>query len=588
MAGTTKKPLNKKPLPKPAVSAKASKPETLNKTNHYLVYGSVILLFLVSVIVFFPLTKNGFIDTWDDGVYILKNKLLHDLSGEGIANMFRFGDDFQKLVNNYHPLTILTLAINYKISGLNPSSYHATNMALHGLNAVLVFIFVYMLTRRKLWPALVSGLLFAVHPMHVESVAWATERKDVLYTFFFLGGLIAYLKYLEDEKIWKLGIVLLLFLFSCLSKAMAAPFPMVLLLIDYFNRRKFSWKLALEKIPFFILALIFGILSVQLQSMSAIEKFETFTLYQRLMHASYGFITYILKFFNPTDLSAIYPYPPITPEGLLPLPFRVAPYILMAVVALFVWIGTRKGEMPRTLVFGILFYFFTIALVLQFISVGKAIMAERYTYIPYIGLAFILGMVTDYYLQRKVPLKYLGFGLAGATVIMVIVFAFMTRDRIKVWNNDIALWSDALRQFPDGRMNFIYEKRAKLYLDQDQYEASLADYMTINANDRRDVNALESMGRIYGKYYKDLGKALGCLEKAYAINPKNPAVLKSLGVAMGMKGNFKGSLDYLLQAYEIDKTDTTLLLNIAASYNYMGIPAKAMEYEQMYKSLKSR
>ena len=222
MAGTTKKPLNKKPLPKPAVSAKASQPETLNKTNHYLVYGSMILLFLVSVIVFSPMTKNGFIDTWDDGVYILKNKLLHDLSGEGIANMFRFGDDFQKLVNNYHPLTILTLAINYKISGLNPTSYHAPTMALHGLNAVLVFIFVYLLTRRKLWPALVSGLLFAVHPMHVESVAWATERKDVLYTFFFLGGLIAYVKYLEDEKIWKLGIVLLLFLLSCLSKAMAA------------------------------------------------------------------------------------------------------------------------------------------------------------------------------------------------------------------------------------------------------------------------------------------------------------------------------------------------------------------------------
>jgi tetratricopeptide (TPR) repeat protein len=266
----------------------------------------------------------------------------------------------------------------------------------------------------------------------------------------------------------------------------------------------------------------------------------------------------------------------------------MAPYVMMAIVALFIWIGTRKGEMPRTLIFGILFYFFTIALVLQFISVGKAIMAERYTYIPYIGLAFILGMVTDYYLQRKAPLKYLGFGLAGATVVMVIVFSFMTHERVKVWKDDIALWSDALRQFPDGRMNFIYEKRAKLYLDKDQYEASLADYMTMNANDPRNANALECMGRIYGKYYKDLGKALECLEKVYAINPKNTAVLKSLGVAMGMKGNFQGSLEYLLQAYEIDKTDTTLLLNIAASYGYMGMPAKAKEYEQLYKSLKSR
>jgi tetratricopeptide (TPR) repeat protein len=266
----------------------------------------------------------------------------------------------------------------------------------------------------------------------------------------------------------------------------------------------------------------------------------------------------------------------------------VAPYILMAIVALFIWIGTRKGEMPRTLIFGILFYFFTIALVLQFISVGKAIMAERYTYIPYIGLAFILGMVTDYYLHRKTPLKILGYGLAGATVAMVIVFSFMTHERVKVWKDDIALWSDALRQFPDGRMNFIYEKRARLYLDKDQYELSLEDYRMINANDPRNANALESMGRIYGKYYKDLGKALECLEKAYAINPKNTAVLKSLGVALGMNGNFKGSLDYLLQAYEIDKTDTTLLQNIAASYNYMGMTEKALEFEQLYKSSKSR
>ena len=369
--------MSKKPLRKPVHRAETIPTTSSTEKNQYLVYGIIIVLFIISMIAFYPIVKNDFISTWDDSVYIINNQLLHDLSWQGIINIFSYGDEFQKLINNYHPLTIFSLAFNYKISGLSPASYHLTNMILHGFNAVLAFLFVYLLCRRRIWPALISGLFFAIHPMHVESVAWISERKDVLYAFFFLAGLIAYLKYLENEKVWKLGIALFLFIFSCLSKAMAVPFPLILLLIDYLMRRRFSWKLIIEKIPFFIIALIIGFMSVHLQSMSAINKFETFTLYQRTMHASYGFIAYILKFFNPSDLSAFYPYPAITTTGLLPISFRIAPYICIIVAGLLIWVSTRKGEIPRVIVFGILFYFFTIILVLQFLSVGKAIMADR-------------------------------------------------------------------------------------------------------------------------------------------------------------------------------------------------------------------
>jgi tetratricopeptide (TPR) repeat protein len=112
--------------------------------------------------------------------------------------------------------------------------------------------------------------------------------------------------------------------------------------------------------------------------------------------------------------------------------------------------------------------------------------------------------------------------------------------------------------------------------------------VVISSNNPRNDNALECIGRIYGKYYHDLGKAVESLERAYAVNPKNPTVLKSLGVAMGLKGDFKRSLDYLLQAYEIDKTDTTLLQNIAASYNYLGMPVKAQEFDHLARSTKSQ
>jgi len=549
-------------------------------------YGVGVILFLISFIAFSPVLKNGFISTWDDSVYVIQNQLLHDLSWQGVIKIFSYGDELQRLINNYHPLTTLSLALNYQVSGLSPASYHLANLLLHGLNAVLAFLFVYLLSRRRMWPALISGLLFAIHPMHVESVAWVSERKDVLYTFFFLSGLVTYMKYIEDQKQWKLLITLLLFLFSCLSKAMAVPFPLILILIDYFYRRKLSWKLFFEKIPFFILAIIIGWMSVHLQSFSAINKFETFTLYQRIMHASFGFITYIIKFVYPSGLSAFYPYPAITTAGLLPLSFRVAPFICFLIAGLLVWVAKDKGDMSRTIVFGILFYFFTVALVLQFLSVGKAIMADRYTYIPYIGLTFILGMITDYFILKRSSIKYLGYALAAATLIMCIVFSFMTYERTKVWKNDITLWSNTLEQYPDGRLSFIYEKRAEQYLSKDQYEASLADYLVVTANDPHNDNALECIGRIYGKYYHDLGKALENLEKAYAVNPKNPTVLKSLGVAMGLKGNFRRSLDYLLLAYEIDKTDTSLLRNISASYNYLGMPLKAQEFDHLARSVK--
>jgi hypothetical protein len=583
MKATIKKPVQK-PLPQPKPEHK----KTSVGKNKYLIPALLSILFIISILDFLPMLKNGFINTWDDGVYVIQNKLLADLSWQGIVNIFSYGDDLQKQINNYHPITILSLALNYKFSGLSPTSYHLTNMVFHAFNALLVFLFTFYLSRRRILPAIISGLLFALHPMHVESVAWVSERKDVLYTFFFLGGLIAYLKYLEDEKTWKLALAFLLFLFSCLSKAMAVPFPIILLLIDYLNRRNFSWKLIVEKIPFFGLALVIGWMSVHLQALSAINKFETFTFYQRIMHASYGFVTYIQKFFFPADLSAFYPYPAITSTGVLPLPFRVAPFVCLAVVGLLIWLATRKKEMPRIIVFGILFYFFTVALVLQFLSVGLAIMAERYTYIPYIGLVFIIGMVADFFIQKKSSVKYVGWGLSVATGILCLVFFFKTNDRTKVWKNDISLWSDVLKQYTDGRMNFIYEKRAEKYLEKDEYEAALSDYLSITTNNPSNTLALESIGRIYGKYYNDLGKAIEYLEKAYATDPKNPTVLSSLGVAMGIKGDFAKSLDYLLQAYELNKADTSLMLNISASYNNLGMTEKAKEIDRQINSIRAK
>ena len=202
------------------------------------------LLWLAGVLVltyiaFFPSIKNGFTN-WDDNVYVAENSLITKLSGDHVKQIFNTANSVS---NNYHPLAILSLALDYKISGYNPKTYHITNLLFHLLNTALVFWFIFLLSGKKVHAATITALFFGIHPMHVESVAWISERKDVLYVFFFMAGLIAYYKYISisgKNKVFLYVFVLLLFLLSVLSKAMAVVFPMVLLLIDYYKGRKFD------------------------------------------------------------------------------------------------------------------------------------------------------------------------------------------------------------------------------------------------------------------------------------------------------------------------------------------------------------
>jgi tetratricopeptide (TPR) repeat protein len=336
----------------------------------------------------------------------------------------------------------------------------------------------------------------------------------------------------------------------------------------------------LEKIPFLIVSVIFGIISLRLQALSAIGEFETFSLIQRAMHASYGFFAYIVKFLIPVNLSAFYPYPMITNTGFLPLAFRIAPFgiLIMAVLIIFLWF--RKQHLARVSVFGILFYTVTIALVLQFLSVGKAILADRYTYLPYIGLFFIAGMLLDYLLERRKSYRTAGIALAMVFLALSGMFMAQTWQRTKVWKNNITLWSDALERFPDIRMNFIYEKRARSLMEKEKFEEALADYNVMLRNDPRSMIALEAAGRIYGQYMNDLDQSLEILEKAYRVDSTYLPVLKNLGVAYGMKGQIRKSLDISLKVYAQDPKDPILLTNIANSYMYLGNQEKAEEFRE--------
>ena len=231
----TKKNIRPSPKKGSAKTTVITKPAIIREESPqkkiFLIAGILIITFLV----YFPSLHNELLKTWDDQAYVTHNDLIKSLSFDNIKRIFR---EDRGLYANYHPLTTLSLAVNFQFSKLDSPGYHVTNLLFHLLNTLLVFIFIYKLCGRRLEIAAVVSLLFGLNPMHVESVSWISERKDVLYTFFFLLSVIAYQYYLKrnDFKFYFLSI--LLFLCSLLSKAMAASLPLVLLLIDYFLKRK--------------------------------------------------------------------------------------------------------------------------------------------------------------------------------------------------------------------------------------------------------------------------------------------------------------------------------------------------------------
>ncbi|MCX6268418.1 MAG: hypothetical protein NTW16_13835 [Bacteroidetes bacterium] len=402
------KQMNKKPKQAPTLkthlksgdTVKPQKSGSVGTEPPYARWILIAVILTVTLMAFYPSLQNGLLKTWDDQAYVTRNELVKSISPGNIVKIFK---EDKGLYANYHPLTTLSLAINYHISKEDPFGYHFTNLLLHLLNTLLVFIFIYLLTKKNLLIAGVSSLLFGLSPVHVESVAWISERKDVLYAFFFLASLISYQHFFKKQD-WKFYILsILLFLCSLLSKAMAASLPLVLILIDYLEKRRWSWKFLTDKIPFFLLAILLGIYAITIQAEGNAMGAVTFPLGMRIFHACYGFSAYILKILIPTGLSAFYPYPyPLINSAWVtndtPAIFYLTFILTVAIFCFSIYciISNRKNlEIPG---FGLLFYAVTIALVLQFLPVGRAIMADRYAYIPSIGIFSHAG--TDHGMEK--------------------------------------------------------------------------------------------------------------------------------------------------------------------------------------------
>jgi len=508
---------------------------------------AVILLVLLVIITYSGATKNDFV-SWDDNDYVVNNNLVRSNGNPDPGEIFR-----TVVSLNYHPLTILSLSLNDNTcssctNGISARPFIINNIIIHALNTILVFFLIYILFGRKLVIAFIVAAIFGVHPMHVESVAWISGRKDVLSSLFFLSGLIYYLMFLKTErrKYYLLLLSFVLFILACLSKATAVVFPVILILINYFfiNEEGINHSKALLRavsprnilplIPFFAVSVFFGVMAVQLQSgenFLGVMKFikdphdvvniiAPFTGLQKIQIAAYGFIVYLIKFVIPANQSAFHPYPELSEinEGnfSLYLWFALIAFIILFCLVLF---SMKKS---RLFMFCFGFYLVTLALVLQFVSVGNAIFAERYTYLPYIGLAII----PSYFISESSGrIKRILLIISAIFIIIMLIFA---RNQVRVWNSTESLWTQVIERYPDlemargARGKYYYMLSSHTENEKEKRaleEKAMADFRVAIMEKSGTAEVYEGMGVILLRR-NELKSALQLLNVAIKLNPE--------------------------------------------------------------------
>jgi len=500
---------------------------------------------------------------WDDQAFVLNNPSVTELSGNLIKDVFSSID----ANGGYTPLVLLSWSLDYTVAGYDSHVFHATNVLLHVANVGLVFMFILMFSER-LEIAVITALLFGIHPTQVEPVAWVTARKDLLYAFFYIGGLIAYLKYLQsNSRDWKLLVLTwILFLSSLFSKGMAVSFSLVLVVIDIVNKREDYGRLILEKLPFFVLSILFGLVAVAGQGQAgAVDDVENISFFKSFFVACYGLVVYVFKSFLPIHLSPLHPYPFAPNEDL-------SWYILASIVpALIIVIGSLIAFKRRSqIAFGLLFFLCTIALMLQFFPVGVAIVAERFTYVASIGIFYLIAFGANHFADQS------GFDRRHFIIVVSVylgILALITLDRTSVWKNSETLWTDVIRKYPS---NFLaYNNRAGHFASIGEHQLALDDFGA----------ALELQPNAY-QVYKDRGflylqtgnfnAAYDDLATVVAITPNNPDAYSNRGLALLNMKRYSEAISDFDKSIQLEQNNPLAYFNRGLAFGFSGNKLQAI------------
>ena len=494
------------------------KPAALSGRSRTALYCCVIAG--ITAVAFLPSLENGFTN-WDDDAYVVDNPDVKGFTPHHLAKIF--SSDY---LGNYQPVPMLAYMAEYTFFRLGPSAYHFINLLLHCINCLLVFALIYGLSGNR-FTSLLVGLLFAVHPLRVESVAWIAEQKDLLSSFFYFLSLLAYLRFIKNRGRKMYWCCLFSLLLSLLSKPMAVSQPFVLLLIDYVSNRKIDKKVLLEKFPFFCAIVVFAALAILTQKGAGpVSDVPALSLVQRMCVPFYGIVFYLVKAIAPVHLCAYYSVPAVLDAGMN-LKLLASPFLVIGCAAT-VYYCAVKAQAHRKLVFGSLFFLITALPILQIVPVGGVMVAERYTYIPMIGIGFLFVETGRYLLREKFrnnsAVKFVG---AAGMIAVIAVLAFMTHGRCAVWNNSISLWSDVIAECPGP---IAYTNRGTAYNTQGNYDRAIEDYSHAIMLNPRYALAYTNRGVAY-KAKGDYRRAIDDHNTAIMLNPGYAQAYNNRGVA---------------------------------------------------------
>ncbi len=524
----------------------------------------ISLLLVITLIAFLPSLSAYFV-AWDDNVYLIKNKTLSTFGQEWswtyVKNMF-----ITNVGGNYDPLPVLTYAIEKYFFAPDPLTstfiFHLDNLLLHMGSTIAVF-FLFRKLRVSKVAAFWGALLFGIHPMRVESVAWITERKDVLYGLFFILSLLAYINYISSrQRKWYIW-ALVLSLFTYFSKVQAVTLPLSMVVLDVFYKRKWysARVLIVEKLPWWVLSLVFGIATLYFLNkyniLNGPDPFTHFNIFNKVALGALSYITYLAKFVYPYQMLPLYEYPITMP---------ILAYVCLALfigILIVMWF-VRKNS---TIVFGWAFFTVNIVLMLQVLSAGTGYLSDRFTYIAYIGLIFLVIKGYEWCITHFDRYKYLLSGVFGSYLVLMI---FTTYGQVKVWRNSVALWSHCIDSYPDKY--FGYFMRGSYYEQ-------------VVMNKWPDPYITEDYGTC-------LQNALSDLSTAIAINAMNvnPDVKNSVdlfidhGVVCGMLQKYDSSINDFTKAILLTPDRKECYSNRAFTYAFEKKYAEAIkDYKQFMR-----
>lgn len=490
-----------------------------------------ILLAVACVAIFYQVAKFDFVGL-DDDVYVYENPIVATgLTSNNIAAAFT---SFQ--ADNWHPITWISHQLDVTLFGVNPGAHHVVNLVFHIANSILLYFLISGITGSR-WKSAVVAVIFAVHPAHVESVAWIAERKDVLSTLFWILASFAYVRYARDganKRAYWLAVVL--FAIGLMAKPMLVTFPFALLLLDYWPLKRlseFRWDsirpLVVEKIPFFALSVASAVITVIAQrAHGAVQSLETFTMTERIANAVVSYAKYVAMLFYPANLAVWYPF-----ERDLSVPQVIGSAIfLIAVSAISIW---QIRKRPYLFV-GWFWFVGTLVPVIGLVQVGRQALADRYTYIPYIGLSLAVVWLIGELLQVfRAPF----IAQRVAAVVCLLALAAFAFGHVPVWKNSETLFTQALDV---TKNNYLIEANFCRYLETaNRIDDAFRHCTAAIQIDPRGVVALNTLGSVQLKQGK-AEEARNTFQQVTEIDPNYSLAYANQSIAAGRLGNLEVAL----------------------------------------------